>query len=512
MRKVFLIIIFIFSLSRIHAQHVQIYGTDLSATLLKKYEGLEKDSLIKISEIIFEKKQNVDAYQNTTYEDMYYIRTNEKLIPITGKLKERLAFECKTPQDIWDSEVIKHVLLPLQKKGLQKELRLEREQDALDYIDRLKSNGLVYKDPYLENYIYGLIARTAPTHYIDKRPYRVNLLIVDDSSLNAGVYPNGTLIITTGLLSCLHSEDELIAILSHEIAHFVLDHQIQNVNKAISRKNRAAFWATLATGVTAVAEGVAAANGNYSTPGLATLGVATLSGAIASEVIDWLGMKYNHKQENEADAIAKNMLAILQRDTNALSSALNHIQQTINEERLDDIYFDSFTHPALIERIHKLGDPQTLPDNDFERKISFIITNAAHKKYDSGRFTQAIDLVSQNMENHVATSEDYILKAYCLFALYNSAQSNEEALSLIHSAKAVDPTNIEAYKAEIVAYLRLDDKNTALRLLQEYESILADMQQSNHSSYFIDTEISWCRNMQIKLNGMQVQQATIQPY
>lgn len=511
MRKIFLIIIFIFSLSRIHAQHVQIYGTDLSATLLKKYEGLEKDSLIKISEIIL-KKQNVDTYQNTTYEDMYYIRTNEMLIPIIGKLKENFAFEYKTPQNIWDSETLEWIFIPPKKKNKYKEQRFAMEQDALDYVDRLKSNGLVYKDPYLENYIYGLIAQIAPTHYIDKRPYRVNLLIVDDSSLNAGVYPNGTLIITTGLLSCLHSEDELIAILSHEIAHFVLDHQIQNVNKAISRKNRAAFWATLATGVTAVAEGVAAANGNYSTPGLATLGVATLSGAIASEVIDWLGMKYNHKQENEADAIAKNMLAILQRDTNALSSALNHIQQAMKEMGDDNIYFDSFTHPALIERIHKLGDPQTLPDPDFERKISFIITNAARKKYDSGRFTQAIDLVSQNMENHVATSEDYILKAYCLFALYNSTQSNEEALSLIHSAKAVDPTNIEAYKAEIVAYLRLDDKNTALRLLQEYESILTDMQQSDHSSYFIDTEISWCRNMQIKLNGMQVQQATIQPY
>lgn len=507
MKKFFPIIIFIFSLSWIHAQHIQVYGTDLSATLLKKYEGLEKDSLIKISGII---RETVADPQKGL--DIYYICENNSWVPYTDKWKENFTFECKTPQDIWDSEVIKHVLLPLQKKGLQNELRFELEQDALDYVDRLKSNGLVYKDPYLENYIYGLIAKIAPIHYIDNRPYRVNLLIVDDSSLSAGIYPNGTLIITTGLLSCLHSEDELIAILSHEIAHFVLDHQIQNVNKAILRKNRAAFWATLATGVTAVAEGIATANGNYNTPGLATLGVATLSGAIASEVIDWLGMKYNHKQENEADAIAKNMLAIFQRDTNALSSALNHIQQTINEEGLDDIYFDSFTHPALIERIHKLGDPQTLPDPDFERKISFIITNAARKKYDSGRFTQAIDLVSQNMENHVATSEDYILKAYCLFALYNSTQSNEEALSLIHSAKAVDPTNIEAYKAEIVAYLRLDDKNTALRLLQEYESILTDMQQSDHSSYFIDTEISWCKNMQIKLNGMQVQQATIQPY
>ena len=69
MKKFFPIIIFIFSLSWIHAQHIQVYKTDLLATLLKKYEGLEKDSLIKISEIIFEKKQNVDAYQNTTYED-----------------------------------------------------------------------------------------------------------------------------------------------------------------------------------------------------------------------------------------------------------------------------------------------------------------------------------------------------------------------------------------------------------------------------------------------------------
>ena len=79
MKKAFLIIIFIFSLSWIHAQHIQIYKTDLSAALLKKYEGLEKGTSITISEIIFEKKQNVDAYQNTAYEDMYYIRTNENM-------------------------------------------------------------------------------------------------------------------------------------------------------------------------------------------------------------------------------------------------------------------------------------------------------------------------------------------------------------------------------------------------------------------------------------------------
>ena len=227
MKKFFPIIIFIFSLSWIHAQHIQVYKTDLLATLLKKYEWLEKDTSIKISGIIREIVIDSLPHQQNTY-NIYYICTDNFWVPITDKWKENFAFEYKTPQDIWDSETLEWIFIPPKKKNKYKEQRFEMEQDALDYIDRLKSNGLVYKDPYLENYIYGLIAKIAPTHYIDKRPYRVNLLIVDDSSLNAGVYPNGTLIITTGLLSCLHSEDELIAILSHEIAHFVLDHQIQN--------------------------------------------------------------------------------------------------------------------------------------------------------------------------------------------------------------------------------------------------------------------------------------------
>ena len=54
------------------------------------------------------------------------------------------------------------------------------------------------------------------------------LLRVNDE--NVYMYSNGTMVIHTGLLSALHTEDELVAILSHEIAHFVLDHSVQNVN------------------------------------------------------------------------------------------------------------------------------------------------------------------------------------------------------------------------------------------------------------------------------------------
>ena len=60
-----------------------------------------------------------------------------------------------------------------------------------------------------------------------------------------------------------------------------------------------------------------------------------------------------------------------------------------------------------------------------------------------------------NIKNGVATSEDYILKANCLLALYNDDKSNNEVLDLINKAKEIDKANVNIYKAEILANLRV---------------------------------------------------------
>ena len=97
----------------------------------------------------------------------------------------------------------------------------------------------------------------------------------------------------------------------------MLDHSVQNVIQAQKRQQRAEFWAALATGLTAVAEGVVAATSDYYIPGAATLGVAVLSTNIASAVIDRLGMNYNHQQETDADMMAIEVLRILGYNENA---------------------------------------------------------------------------------------------------------------------------------------------------------------------------------------------------
>lgn len=222
-------------------------------------------------------KQTVQYNNLGKPNNLYYLLTTDKTILIDKKILSSLNFHINSTQDLWNKLVITDVIPDIQKKGIQYDLRSDMESDALEYISKIKSYGLQLDDPLLENYIYGLISKITPTELIDGRPVNVNILIEENPIFNAAMYPNGTLIISTGLLSSLHSEDELVAILAHEIAHFVLDHSVSNVNAALTRKKRAEFWAAVATGVTAVAEGIATAKSNSYIPGGATIGMALLS-------------------------------------------------------------------------------------------------------------------------------------------------------------------------------------------------------------------------------------------
>lgn len=507
MRIVLLSTLVFLSLSEIKSQT---YKVDLQAEAIKNYESIKKGQTIQFDSI---KKEYVYNDLDGWISSGYQLLTKDGIsVDITKSIGDKLKFNYKTIQDIWDTKIITNVLHELNRKGLQNELRSEMEEDALEFIDKVKSLNAHFNDPYLESYIYSLIAKIAPKNLIDGRPGNINLLILNDPSLNASMYPNGTLVINTGLIANLHTEDELVAILSHEIAHFVCDHSIQNINKEVNRQKRAAFWAALATGITAAAEGYVASNSNYYIPGGATLGMAVLSSSIALQVTERLGMKYNFDQEYEADQLAVDVLGLLGYDKNALSTALNRLKSNQEAERSVSMYFSSYTHPALMERIHKAGFPKNISDINFERQISFAVTETALMKYQDRRFRQALSLVLQNIENNVGTAEDYILKANCYLSLYNTQESNQEILNALNKAKELNPDDINIYKSEILALLRLNHRTEALEKLQEYQSKLYVMKQQastvksdqtwEYVINFINREKDWTRNMIVKLNGM----------
>ena len=506
MRKTITLIIYLFIAIITNAQS---YKVSLDATLNDDFKKMKTGTKVTISRVI----NTIDTDDFGNLKNKHFVVINKDTVLYDNRISNRFDFSYDDIQDLWDQKIICNVFEELESNGIQESLRSEMEDEALSFINQQKEYGLVFNDPYLESYIYSLISKIAPKTLIDSRPGNVNLLILENPAMNAGMYSNGTLVINTGLLSALHSEDELVAVLAHEIAHFVLDHNVQNVNAAISRKKRAEFWATLATGLTAVAEGVAAVKSNYYIPGGATLGMAVLSSAVAKQVVDRLGMKYNLEQEEEADKTAIQALEILGYDRNALASALNRMRNVMEQERSHVMYFQSYTHPALVKRIQDAGKPQDISSSDFEREMSFAVTSTARMKFEDRRFRQVLPLVEQNINNGVATAEDYILKAHCLLSLYNDPQSNTEVLDMVNMAKNLDESNINIYKAEILANLRLEKHIVAQELLSQYIQRLNEMELSlkeiesdrawDNTHNFISTERDWAKRMIVKVRAMQ---------
>lgn len=491
----------------------QEFTLDLNAKMIRNNGVLKKGEQVTLVKFTHESHTDpTKTYADKLIEEFFITTKDGRRVEITSRIDDCFEFEYKNVQDFWDAQIITNVLYMLKDKGFQYKLRREMEEDALEYISRVESYDLVLNDPYLENYIYSVIAKIAPIQLIDGRPGSINVLIQQNPSINACCYPNGTIVLNTGLLSVLHSEDELVAVLAHEIAHFILDHSIQNVNKAAQRQKRAEFWAALATGLTAVAESVAAANNSYYVPGAATFNMAVLSTSIGMQVLERLGMEYNHEQEKEADKLAVKVLEILGYDKNALSTALSRMEKEYIIERNNAMYVNSYTHPALVSRINDSGKPSTEKSKDFEKIVSFAVTDVATMKYQDRRFRQCLPLVNQNIENGVAQSDDYILKANCIMATKNTTDSNLEALALITKAKSINPENINIYKSEIIALLRLNRVHDAISQLESYKTYIDNSREDMKSiesddtwdfyNKYIAEEKEWVSRMLIKLKGM----------
>lgn len=501
------------------------YGQDFSSenfalkgVTTKKLKNVEKDKSIKL--VGFKNEANSSDDQNgypATVELKAICEVDNQFVVL--KISDVVKNVQFAPQSTED-QVIYTMLnsdffSSINKNGVQYGLRKEAEEDALEYLSRIYGAGLNLDDPYLENYIYSLVYRIMPKPYVPYRTGQVNIVIEKDKSLNAGVYPNGTLILTTGLLAALQSEDELVAVLAHEIGHFVLDHSIVNINKQVARKKKAEFWSAVATGVAAAAEIAVASSSNssnYYIPGTATIGTAIVSSAIASSIVNRLGMEYNHEQEYEADEYAKAVLSLLGYNPNALAVALSRIKTLEVKEGNYSSYLSSYSHPALQIRISKAGKVESLDDVRYQKMISFVNSANSLIDFTNKRFFSSYNSTRKNIDNQVATIDDLVINAASQQMLFNSPEKNRETIELLDKALAIAPNNLNAMKYKILAVLRMKDLKNAMNLLDQYHVALkAEMQNINQyhgqdtwegTFRYLSNELSWCANMGMKLPNL----------
>ncbi len=430
----------------------------------------------------------------------------EKQIPIPSDSKKVLTLQPETPTEFWQSVCIQHNIYEyFEKKGYRTKLRRELEIESHDYLDRL--DRISYYDAYVTDYVQGVFARVAPNRIDPRRPEQLSVRVVQSPDPDAYMVPNGVLVVSTGLLSTLDSEEELTAIMANEIAHYILDHQVINVVKAENRSKRAAVFGTVLAGVAEFSRDIAWYDNNKKA---AAVSVAASIGSIATlasiQAVNRLGIKYNEEQELIADQVVLNMLRFKGIDPDALASALGKVKRFYQFQNQCRKLVRYGSCSMLDDRLAKLNRNANLHNHEYHKITADVVTFNAGMYQDDRRYRTAELLTRKNINSGVASEHDYVINVQARMGTRDTPESNEECLKEIRHAKSLSQTpNLDIYKTEALLLIRLNRQAEASDTLKEYLNLLVkyrEQPEGKDDTEWISQEITWARNTLSKISSI----------
>ncbi len=210
------------------------------------------------------------------------------------------------------------------------DLSLLEQVEALD--KKMEREGMVYHDEAMETYVNQVGRAMLPS---GTAPERVmwQFRVVRDPMANAFALPNGSIYVTTGLVSLLDNEDQLAGVLAHEMTH-VTDRHTYLANRDYRKKSTIASIATFASNV--------APGGNAWGAGIRAAGEMVAVAAIASIY------GYSRELERDADMYSFNKLVEGNYDPKELVNTFRLLEKT-EEVNVGKIYYND--HPKLDDRI-----------------------------------------------------------------------------------------------------------------------------------------------------------------
>jgi beta-barrel assembly-enhancing protease len=162
-----------------------------------------------------------------------------------------------------------------------------------------------------------------------------HFLVLDSEDINAFAAPGGLILATRGLLQCCKTEDELAAVLAHEIGHVEKMHGLRAIKTG--RLNSALTTMALEAG-----------------KNLAGNELAEVTKAFDESINDitttLMNSGYSRKLEFEADAAGVEILKKSGYQPGALAAMLENMQKNWNPSRKDF----AATHPPPADRIEQL--------------------------------------------------------------------------------------------------------------------------------------------------------------
>jgi len=164
-----------------------------------------------------------------------------------------------------------------------------------------------------------------------------HFVVLDSDDINAFATPGGHIFITRGLIRCCRTEDELAAVLAHEIGHVQLRHGMQAIEKA-----------RMTEALTILAQEGAKSLGSREVAQL----THAFGGVISDITNTMINNGYSRSYEYQADAAAVSILERMGYSPGALTRMLNIMAKQIRPGGTDF----AKTHPSPQNRIAQLKE------------------------------------------------------------------------------------------------------------------------------------------------------------
>ncbi|NND67339.1 MAG: M48 family metalloprotease, partial [Halioglobus sp.] len=135
-------------------------------------------------------------------------------------------------------------------------------QVGIAHQEEVRGGQELVNNAELEQYLEGIVARLMGD-MVATIGLEVDVLVFREPTVNAWVYPNGTVAVQTGMLAAMDNEAQLAAILGHEVSHFLNRHAFIQIKSKQTQS--------------AIGKGLGA---------LAAIAVAVETGTIATGLLD----------------------------------------------------------------------------------------------------------------------------------------------------------------------------------------------------------------------------------
>lgn len=186
-------------------------------------------------------------------------------------------------------------------------------------------------DPLIIDYLEQLFSRLIPYSQLDEK--RIDLVVVENSTLNAFAVPGNVIGVHTGLLMYAKTENQLAAVLSHEMGHLSQRHYARRLEQ--QKKLMMPMLAGMLAGL------VLAANSD------SDAGMAAIMGAQAAA--QQASLAFSRQNEQEADRIGMQTMVEAGLDPYAAADMFEEMVRANRLNRRPPEYL--LTHPVSESRV-----------------------------------------------------------------------------------------------------------------------------------------------------------------